>query len=559
MTVSKVITIEVGDYGTKLCEMDYNKKHPTIYRSAEFINPAQSVEDGFITDQVSYRDTLGEELKKAGIRCRNVIFTLASNKVLNREVTIPEMKEKLIVEYLESERESFFPMDISNHELTYHIIETKKEEKQLRLMVYAAPSSLIKSYIALASGMDFKLLAIDYNGNSIYQWLISNRQRKLDLYLQINERNAMFTILENGVLALQRNMNFGTDSLLQNMMNPAYDDGMDEVAAALALSQNDNFFASFAEMNETQPQNEKTQREYETKRRMTELLRPLVGNISRVLEYYNMKNREANLKTIYIGGSGAGIKGLKELLENEFDGLEFELLLNLPGLNVSKNNSLCNSKSSEFIACIGAGKLSINFKKEDEKEKLKNSFILSLAGLGVVAISSVIIVLNGVSEYHSAVKERNSLSSKIAELADIETLEREYLNASGTLEEITAMDSSAYHYNEEWNDILGYLETELPSDTVISSLSSSDSGLTMNITVNTKEEAAKLLLQLKKIPYFTSVAINGLVETNDQETGIKTVTFSVACAYQEEKDTTQTPSSDASMDTQTGTEGEVTP
>jgi type IV pilus assembly protein PilM len=345
----------------------------------------------------------------------------------------------------------------------------------------------------------------------------------------------MFTILENGFLALQRNMNFGIDTIIHNLIDSNYYGTMDEATARLSLQQQDNFFSSFAQMNEIESQDEKQQQEYEFKKRMTELIRPLVGNIYRVLEYYNTKNREAALKTIYIGGKGASIKGLKELLESEFNGLEFEMLLNLPGLSIHKKQNSCADRSSEFTACIGAAIPSINFIKQDEKEKMKKSLMLSFVGLGVVVLSSGMIVFNGISEYSTAVKNRDELSTLIAELSPIEVEQQDYLDQVQTLNEMTAMETDVYRYNEEWNNILTCLETELPTTTIVSSLVSANDGLTMNITVNTKVEAAKLIQQLRQIKYFTSVSINGIQEVSDPENGIQSVSFSVACAYHEEE------------------------
>lgn len=534
MAIHKVVTIEISDYGTKLCEISYNKKHPTVYHSVEFRNPYQSVEEGFIIDRLAYLGALREAIRKAGIYCKDVIFTLTSNKVLSREVLIPQMKEKLVGEYLENEKDSYFPMDISNHALSYHIVEIKKDLNQMRIMVYAAPMVLIKNYQTLAAEMELKIKAIDYVGNSIYQWLRENNNQQLNLYLQINERNAMFTILENGVLALQRNMNFGTDTLVQNLIDSRFYGTIDETAAKLTLMQQDNFFYSFAEMNEIQPQDEKEEQEYEFKKRMTELVRPLIGGIYRVLEYYNTKNRDASLTKIYIGGSGTGIKGLKELLGSEFNGLEFDTLVNLPALNVKKGFNSCINNSSAYTACIGATHASINFLEENIKEKMKNSLLLSFVGLGIVIISSGIIVYNGFAEYTTAKKYQEDLNRRITELSPIEAIEKAYLDEVQTLNEVTAMEKEVYRYNEEWNNIIELLESELPSSTVISSLVSANNGLTMNVTVDTKEEAAKFLLQLKDIEYFTAISINGLQEVIDLETGVKSVTFSVACSYYEE-------------------------
>lgn len=559
MSIRKVISVEIGDYETRLCEISYAGKHTFVYNSTEFKNPVQAVEDGFILDRVAYSGVLREQLRKAGIRCKYVIFTLASNKVFSREVDIPEMKETMISEYIENERDSFFPMDTTGHILTYHIIHANKEAKQLRIMIYAASAILISNYEIMAAEMALKLVAIDYSGNSIYQWLHRNRSQKIDLHLQINSRNTMFTILENDVLALQRNMNFGTDILIQTLIDSDISKKTDEATARLTLAEKDNIFTSFAEIGEANPQNEEEIESFEQKRRMTELIRPLVGNIARVLEYYNLKNRDVKLSTIYVGGTGTKIHGLKQLLENEFKGLEFIMLDSLPGLSVTKGNDLFSVKSSEYTACIGAAIPSINFKKTDEKLKLKNSMIFSFGALALVVIISGVIVLNGAMEFREAIAYRGKLNDRITELSSIEVLEKSYLDSTNTLKEAQAMDASVSRYNENWNDITDYLEKDLPSDTVITSLSSNQDGLTLNIILNTKEEAAELLLQLQKIPYFTSVSINGLDETIDQETKIKTITFSVQCNYHE-AETPQTPAQNtAPQVTPEAAQGEVTP
>jgi type IV pilus assembly protein PilM len=297
--------------------------------------------------------------------------------------------------------------------------------------------------------------------------------------------------------------------------------------------------------------------DHELKAKLTDHLRLLVGNISRVLEYYNSKNRTAELKKIYVGGIGARIQGLKELLENEFEGLEFEMLANLPNLNVPRSNRLCRTKSSEFTACIGAAWPTINLLQESEKDKLKKSIVFSVISLIAVICAATLIVWNGITEYKNTLSIREELNAEVAKLSEIEVLEQQYNAAAQTLTEIQAMDQLTYRYNEEWNDIIHNFELELPTNTVITSLASTNSGLTMNITLKTKEEAAKLLIQLKKMPYFTSVTINELTHIVDPDTRIQAVTFSVACAYYEE----QTVEAGAEGVTQDGTQavnGDVT-
>ncbi|MCR5685589.1 MAG: hypothetical protein K6G81_09260, partial [Lachnospiraceae bacterium] len=237
---------------------------------------------------------------------------------------------------------------------------------------------------------------------------------------------------------------------------------------------------------------------------------------------------------IYLGGVGTYINGIKELIENEFNGIEVVVLDKLPGINVAKDNKVAEEHSTELIACIGATFPTISFYAKSAREALSSTLILSVAGLVVVGIAAVVIILNGKSEYDKAVMRRDQLAAQRSalEAGGIEQLEQEYAAAQARFDSVAAADAGTFTFNERWNEIMGYLETESVSDIIISSVSSTVSDLTMNVTVSSKEEAAKVLLQFQQIPYFKSVSISAVNENSDAETEFKTVTFSLRCEYQ---------------------------
>lgn len=535
MAVSKVVSIEITDLYTRVCEMGYGKKNPVVYKSITFDNPIRSVDDGFIMEKGIYGTELTNQLASAGIKCKDVVFSLTSNKIVSREVTIPEMKAEMLQNLIENERTEYFPMDTSEHRLTFHVLEHLKETKEQRIIVFAVPEILIKNYEALAAERDLKIVALDYCGNSIYQWLRKKKQEPMDMYLQLNEKNTMFTIMDNNLLTLQRNMNFGTMVLINNLIEERYygeEISVDE--AMLKLQENTLIYPSYNSMLDVVPQDEDAAKLHELKGRLTDAVRPLITNVARVLEYYNTLNREAKVNKIYIGGAGAHIKGLKELIESEFNGVEVVMVEQLPDVNIHKKNTGMENRSSEYIACLGAAIPTINFYKAKEKESMAVTMIFCLVGLVAVIAASVVIILNCKSTYDNEVKKKDTLNAQLTELKNsgIEQLEQKYNSSLATAAEVVLMDASTFTFNEKWNEILGYLESESVSEIVVGSLSSDANGLSLNITVNSKEEAAKLLLQLQKIPYFGSVTINSIAESVDEETNIKTVSFSVICTYQ---------------------------
>ena len=119
---------------------------------------------------------------------------------------------------------------------------------------------------------------------------------------------------------------------------------------------------------------------------ITEGMRQLLGNLSRVLEYYHSKNQNAELNTIFVGGCGAKVKGLKAFLENEFSGIEVVILEQLPDVKISSQVSKTGINTSELIACIGAAEGTLTFMTAAKAEKAnKVIFVAVIAVLAAVA------------------------------------------------------------------------------------------------------------------------------------------------------------------------------
>lgn len=552
MAISKVISIEINDLNTRLCEVSYNKKTPKVYQTILFNNPEGSVEDSVVIDSSRYTEEFKAQLRAARIKCKDAVFIISGNRVLSREVVIPEMKDKLIDEYIDGEKESYFPMDISAHILSYTIIDRDSKKRQMRVNVYAAPETIVNSYNALAAELGLHIAALDCSGNAIIQFLQRNKASAIEFYLQINENNSLLTILDNGKLALQRNMRFGTASLVEHLIDEAYYGELSYEQAAMKLETDALIYSSYAEMMDYMPVDEAGARLHECKKRMTEAVRPLIAGFTRVLEYYNVKNKNANISKVYIGGCGSKIKNLDVLIMSEFDGITVEAVNVLPNIRFAKKDKLMEYRSTEFTSCIGASAFSIDFSRiaaADDKKSARAFAVLA----GVLTLAAVIVLMGtAIITYKSALDEREQLNSDIASLQKIADLRESLDTTRSKLNDIKKFDESTVTKNEDWNKILDQLEAMLPSDTLVSSLTSNETGLNMIITVPGKKEAAKLLVQLKSMSVFEDVQIASLSETDDEATGVKNVSFTVTCTFKQTDKQTEMETPSPAADAQSG-------
>ncbi len=539
MAVTKVLSIEVTDVVTRVIEVDYGKKDPVVHKAIIFPTPEKTVSDGVIEGVETFAKEFQRQIH--GFGTKNAVFALATNKVMSREVSIPDMKDEQIADFIQNQKSEYFPMDTSGHTIVHRVLGRDRDQKQIKVIVYAVPQKLVANYQSFASLAGLNIVSIDYNGNAIYQWLSNDSHRQMDMYLQINERSTLFTVLENRTYALQRNINFGAYALSDRLIQSGYFDGemadhaLTRADALKKLSEEEFVFPSFSAIKLSEPDSEAAERLHSAKEMVTEGLRQLLGNLSRVLEYYHSRNQNAELNTIFVGGCGARVKGLKAFLENEFSGVEVVTLDHLPDVKISSAVSKSGINTSELTACIGAAEKTLTFVTVSKEAKANKMIflgvIIAIAGLA----GAIVLAFIGKGKYNQQVNKRDRLDVLIAELeaSGIEEKEAEYNAARAAANSIVEFHEGTYRNNEQWNEVLRQIEANTVSSMSVSELKADKKGITTNITVLSKEEAAKLILQYQKIPYFESGKISAIKEDVSDQTGQIMVKFTLINQYKD--------------------------
>ena len=536
--MQKVLSIEIGVTTTKVCEIDYRKKNPKIYRSIIFNTPENTIEDGYIRDKSTFAEFMRSRLEEGGFRSKNVVFTISSNKILSREVVIPFVKENRIAAVVEAEANEYFPRDITDHIVTYTVLEKRVEEKKILLLAFAAPANLVRNYYSFAELLDLSVVAIDYVGNSSYQWLKKTASTECDFVLQINEENSIVTIMNDGVLVLQRIINYGTNTLAEAVIESnAFH--VEELAAATEMLQREEllwprFVLDIVDYEENTDNS--LRQLQQAKELITDSLQLFVSNLSRIIEYQVTRSHQMNtpldIKEMIITGRGARVKGIGMLISNELtipvkSKEEIMEVALLAGVQVPKD------RISEFLTCFGATIAPVNFVPQDYAvtEQKRDFWKLYATLFGATVVVSVILVIMAGKNYQAALKEKESLNQSIMEMSYIENVSANYVSSQEAYHSLQAMEDSTYSYITEWNHLLTELEDKLPSGAIIHTLTSSDISFTMSVSTTSKEAATQFLLQLHKIPYILEVNISGLTEITNPDTKMTEVTFAVTCYY----------------------------
>jgi type IV pilus assembly protein PilM len=473
---NKVLSIEIGDHKTKICIMNYRKKRPRIYKTVILDNPRRSVEDGLIQDKFALAEAIRTKLMGLYSTVTDVVFTISSTRIATHEVIIPAVKQRDIREYVNAGVSDYFPINIADFVISYMVLEKFKEKQEMkyRLLVIAVNNFLLTSYIELAKVLNLNVLSIDYLGNSILQMIKTQISHKETcMYIQMNDKQTMVNIIDNGILRLTRTIGYGSE---------VYSEA-------------------------------------------------LIMNINRVLEYYASKNVERPVQTVYLSCAKKMLSKMGEKLGTEFD-LQIKLVDELTGINMKQAMLSQDSRSSDFMNCIGAALAPLGiFPKQYTKKEEQRSSRKVLLEIGVfVAVAALALIIVSFARVGSALTERSRLKASISSMEKIEDIYKENQKLSAKMELLSSIDDSCSRKTELLGELFDEIEAKLPENTVIKSFQADEEGIIMEVSIDTMESAAMTFVQLDTISLINDVKTEQITVETD-EFGVTRLNYIITAQY----------------------------
>ncbi|MDE5782353.1 MAG: pilus assembly protein PilM [Lachnospiraceae bacterium] len=502
------LTIEIGSEFIKICDSEITRKNVvSVHHAVSIQTPDGAVEDGMVRDINAVADTIRTALSDEMITSDSVTFVLSSSRVAAKEVIIPSVKRDKIQGLVNANASSYFPVNINDYVLSYTVLEEKntKEEKKLRLLVYAAPEMMVESYYNLAKVLGKKVVAVDYSGNSTLQLVRLQTDAKPNLVVQIGMDTTILSVMNNNVLQLQRTIPYGESALLNEVMSSK------NVNAKVALE----LLSSARLIKDNLDFDE-----------ITSSLKQLVNNVNRVIEYYSGRNKETPLQKIVIIGEGADVLGIDTLFTNETN-LPTERLTLLKNVESYNRIKVPDTMLRQYMTNIGATIAPVNFAPKvltvSTKEKKENTNAYLGACVGMVAVAVIITAIPFVQN-RMLVSEKDKLDTDIKKYIEIEDIKADRDSAE---EKYGAMNSfyKLTENNTEWvNEFLKVVEEEVPSNMTFTSMNIADGRATFMGNCITKAEIAQFEAAIKKKDNIISNLVSIINENSDSG-----VSFTMSC------------------------------
>lgn len=508
---SKVLSIEVGQATTKVVEMDYKSKSPKIYNMFTVETPADVVQDGVVSRSEEFIVAIKGELRRRKIKTTSVVFTVSSGRIANREARIPLCKPKQIMAIVTANASDYFPVDMNQYHLVYNVLGTVDGEdgtKQHRLSLLAVPNDVTTSYIDLAKSLELEITAIDYVGNSVFQAVKEDvsHQSTATCFLKVEEHASLITVVYQGEIVLQRQIAHGLNQAIENLMeSDMFQDEELSYAGASRKFVENKIIRPHLNLDAGVSAEDANEEDLMVRVMITESLRYLCGNVSRVVEYFVSRNEDKPLGNIYLVGLGADFQGLPELLSNEIgqNVSLYEGLNKFTAINVDPNAPAVSM--NQMIGPIGAATNPLQLLSADLLKEEKEINLLIPGAVMVLGIAAAIaLLIIGKISLSAAEKQTKRKEEELHKYDYVAQIIEKYDQSKISYDQLKAMVNVGDNWNNELVAFIEELEEKMPTDFEASAFGVSPTGVNMTVTVKGKEEAAKVIEQLRT---FKSVAV----------------------------------------------------
>lgn len=548
---NRVLSIEIGNSFTKICEIDYKVKKPKVYKVLTVETPEGVVVDGMLQPTQEYADHLVNALGTNGIRTKRVIFTISSTRVASREVQIPNVKASKIEALVKTNANDYFPVDLTQYEIGHYLAGGLTEEGKLRVMALAVPKALLDSYYQLAQMCGWEVECFDYSSNSLYQILRDEKSEKVTMMIKIDENSTIVTVLSAGKVLLQRTVAYGVQDAIETMIASgayAVSDPMSAVerfqkktCLNRVLHQGDKLWEENA--GRWEDEDAGNAEVTAARQKITSSLEPLIVGVSRVIDFYDSRNSNTPIERTYVTGLGGSFSGMSKLFTNCLERKVHTLSDMDDKIGMSK--AIRSTRPAAYISCLGAVLAPVGLiDKSQQKGKGMtvvsgtNYTFVSVAVLVLGVILSIAMAVTSLTRYFGTVAENVTLQARVEELQPAQTVYNEYLSTAAQYDKYKYLYEYTENPNENLVEFINELEQILPDSFYTDSFSSDQTGISMTVNVEGKAAAARTILNIRNMESIEDVQISNITDNQD-EMGGSWVMFSMTGTYRELSDETE--------------------
>jgi type IV pilus assembly protein PilM len=355
----KYTCIDIGTNSIKAVQFKAKKNDLTLIDLAIQKLPFDTIIDGLIEDDSLVASELQTLIRSLKNNPKNIITTVPNDNLLIRNIEMPAMDKKEIRESLKWEADEQLPYPVENAALDY--LKVEEDEEAIKYIVAAVKRNVVDNYLHPFSRLNLQPKVINVQPMALvslldFQGEIENNIAVID----VGASATQITIANKKDIMLSRTIDTGGTSFTNSIMdikNIDFQQAEEEKAEFKLNLETETEAEASSDSEEDYLDSMPIGMEVETEDdiNLNNLASRLSAEITRSLDFFNMKHRDEEVEKIFITGGALRLQGLEQIISQEI-GREIFLIdpfKNLKHKLDQEKEKLLEHYKYEFAVAVG--------------------------------------------------------------------------------------------------------------------------------------------------------------------------------------------------------------
>jgi len=313
--MSAIVGIDLGSDSLKGVEVEAtrSKKVLKAYSVGKALATAKDSEQFLDISHAS--EQLRDFYKNSNFSTISVSVALPEGKVFTRVITMPHMSPKEVGKAIKWEAQQYIPMDISEVNFDFQILEESKES--MKLLLVAAPKEVVSKLVGIVEQAGLEPLGVETTTQALAHLVQLKSRNGACMVLHTGSSSTDLGVVQGGLVRFTRNLSFSGNALARAISE----------SLKIPLSQAEEYKRSYGLEDKSL--------EGKITKSCDPLLHVLVTEIKRSFDFYTSKGYGDTIERVILSGGVANTPGIVRYLAEKV-GLEIELVDPFRGVTFSE-------------------------------------------------------------------------------------------------------------------------------------------------------------------------------------------------------------------------------
>lgn len=289
--------IDIGSTGIRAVQLKKSSGNPALVAYGDIELPNGLTQSDSPIDQDKVAEAVKQLVQQAKITTNKVVAGLQSAQAFATVITTPKLNEKELAGAMKLQADQYIPMAIDQVKLDWHVIGPGKNENEQKVLLVAAPNTVINKYLRIVEKAGLELEALEINAIAFVRSLMADKALAVAI-IDVGSIATDITIIHQGVPKLIRSVSTGGSMFMKSV---AHNLGLDDEQA-------EQFTKKFGLTQ--------TKLEGAVYKAIKPSLDLLTDELTKSINYVNTQNEGMKLEKIILTGGTAALPELPTYLAN---------------------------------------------------------------------------------------------------------------------------------------------------------------------------------------------------------------------------------------------------